>query len=86
MDIAPDYLRHDKFYDLEQNIWIDAVKIGDKYIAVPSRNLSRETFITLSLHFVSVSNTEAIITALTTFKVGRNDLIRAPIAFRNLSI
>jgi len=84
--MVPDCRRHDKFYDPEQNIWIDAVKIGDKYIAVPSRNSSSETFITLSLHFVSVSNIAALITALTALKVGRNDLIRAPDAFGNLSI
>ena len=38
VNMVSDYLRHDKFYDPEQNIWIDAVKIGDKYIAVPSKN------------------------------------------------
>ncbi len=38
VNMVPDYLRHDKFYDPEQDIWIDAVKIGDKYIAVPSKN------------------------------------------------
>ncbi len=59
------------------------MKIDDKYIAVPSRNSSSETFIPLSLHFVSVSNIVALITALTTFKVGKNDLIRAPSAFRD---
>jgi len=26
VNMAPDYLRHDKFYDPEQDIWIDAVK------------------------------------------------------------
>jgi hypothetical protein len=36
--------------------------------------------------FVSVSNIAALLTALTAFKVGRHDLIRAPSAFRNLSI
>jgi len=36
--------------------------------------------------FVSVSNILALLTGLTAFKVGRHDLIRAPTAFRNLSI
>ena len=36
--------------------------------------------------FVSVSNIAALLTALTAFKVGRHDLIRAPSAFRSLSI
>ena len=84
--MVPDCRRHDKFYDPEQDIWIDAVIIGDQYIAVPSRNSSRETFIPLSLHFVSVSNIAALIVALMTFKVGRYDLIRVPSAFRNSSI
>lgn len=35
--------------------------------------------------FVSVSNAAALLTALTAFKVGRHDLIRAPGAFRRLS-
>ena len=82
----PDCRRHDKYYDPEQDIWIDAVKIGDQHIAVPAHNPSRETFIPFSLHFISVSNIAALITALTAFKVGRNDLIRAPDAFGNSSI
>ncbi len=45
VDMAPDYLRHDKFYDPEQDTWIDAVKIGDQYIADPAQNPSSETFI-----------------------------------------
>ena len=36
--------------------------------------------------FVSVSNIAALITGLTAFKMGKHDLIRAPSAFRNLSI
>ena len=36
--------------------------------------------------FVSVSNIAALLTALTAFKVGRHDLIRAPSAFRSLLI
>ncbi|MBU4222073.1 MAG: hypothetical protein KKA10_10725 [Euryarchaeota archaeon] len=36
--------------------------------------------------FVSVSNITALLTALTACKVGRYDLIRAPSAFRRLSV
>ena len=36
--------------------------------------------------YVSVSNAAALLTALTAFKVGRHDLIRAPGAFRRLNI
>ena len=86
VDMVPDCRQHDKFYDPEQDIWKDAVKIGDQYIAVPSRNSSSETFIPLSLNFVSVSNIVALITALTTFKVGINYLIMAPSPFRDLLI
>ena len=45
VDMAPDYLRHDKFYDPEQDTWIDAVKIGYKYMADPAQNPSGKTFI-----------------------------------------
>ena len=86
VNMVPNYLRHDKFYDPEKDIWIDAVKIEDKYIAVPSRNSSSETFIPHSLHFVSVSSIAALITSLTTFKVGINDLIMAQSVFRDLLI
>ena len=86
VNMAVDYQRHDKYCDPEQDIWIDAVKIGNRYIADPARNQSNETFIPLSLHFVSVSNIAALIVALMTFKVGRYDLIRVPSAFRNSSI
>jgi hypothetical protein len=34
--------------------------------------------------FVSIGNIAALLTALTAFKVGRKDLIRAPTAFRRL--
>jgi len=81
VNMVLDYLRHDIFYDPEQNIWIDAVEPGDKYIADPAQNPSSETYIPLSLHFISVSNIAALITSLTTFKVGRNDLIMAPSVF-----
>ncbi len=36
--------------------------------------------------YVSVSNAAALLTALTAFKVGRHDLIRAPGAFRKLNV
>ena len=68
VNMAQDYLRHDRYYDPEQDIWIDAVKKGDQYIAVTCRNSSRGSFIPLPLHFVSVSNIAALITALTAFK------------------
>jgi len=45
VDMVPDYLRHDKFYDPEQDIWIDSVKIGDQYIADTVQNPSSKTFI-----------------------------------------
>jgi len=42
--------------------------------------------IELAKIFVSVPNITALLTALTAFKVGRHDLIRAPSAFRRLLI
>ena len=36
--------------------------------------------------YVSIGNIAALLTALTAFKVGRHDLIRAPSAFRRLNI
>jgi len=36
--------------------------------------------------YVSISNIAALLTALTAFKVGRHDLIRAPRAFRRLNV
>ena len=36
--------------------------------------------------FVYISNITALLTGLTAYKVGRNDLIRAPSAFRKLSV
>ena len=45
VDMEPDYLRHDKFYDPEQDTWIDTVKIGDQYIADTVQNPSSKTFI-----------------------------------------
>ncbi|MCD4847457.1 MAG: hypothetical protein K8R76_04625 [Candidatus Aegiribacteria sp.] len=54
VNMVPDYLRHDKFYDPEQNIWIDAVKSGERYIADPAQNPSSKSFIPLSLQNVNV--------------------------------
>ena len=54
VDMEPDYLRHDKFYDPEQDTWIDAVKMGKNYIADPAKNPSSETFIPLSLQNINV--------------------------------
>ena len=53
VDMAPDYLRHDKFYDPEQDTWIDAMEIDNKYIADPAQNPSSETFIPLSLQNIN---------------------------------
>ncbi|MBC2698065.1 MAG: hypothetical protein HF974_06945, partial [ANME-2 cluster archaeon] len=53
VDMVPDYLRHDKFYDPEQDTWIDAVEINNKYIADPAQNPSSETFIPLSLQNIN---------------------------------
>jgi hypothetical protein len=54
VDMVPDYLQFDKFYDPEQDIWIDAVEIDNKYIADPAQNPSSKTFIPLSLQNVNV--------------------------------
>ena len=54
VDMVPDYLRHDKFYDPEQNTWIDAVESGNRYIANPAQNPSSESFIPLSLQNINV--------------------------------
>jgi len=54
VNMVPNYLRHDKFYDPEQNTWIDAVKSGERYIADPARNPSSESFIPLSLQNINV--------------------------------
>ncbi len=53
VNMVPDYLQHDKFYDPEQDTWIDAVKIGEQYIADPAQNPSSETFIPLSLQNIN---------------------------------
>jgi len=45
VNMAPDYLQDDKFYDPEQDTWIDSVKIGDQYIADTVQNPSSKTFI-----------------------------------------
>ena len=54
VNMVPNYLRHDKFYDPEQNTWIDAVKSGKRYIADPAQNPSSKSFIPLSLQNINV--------------------------------
>jgi len=54
VDMVPDYLQYDKFYDPEQDIWIDAVKIGDQYIADPADNPSGRTLIPLAVQNVNL--------------------------------
>ena len=54
VDMVPDYLQFNKFYDPEQGIWINAVKMDKRYIADPTKNPSSETFIPLSLQNVNV--------------------------------
>jgi len=54
VDMSPDYLKHDKFYDPERDAWIAAVKTGKRYISDPAQNPSSETFIPLSLQNVNV--------------------------------
>jgi hypothetical protein len=54
VDMEPDYLQYDKFYDPEQGIWISAVKMGNRYIADSTKNPSSETFIPLSIQNVNV--------------------------------
>jgi hypothetical protein len=49
VDMEPDYLQHDKFYDPEQDTWIDAVKIGDSRYSPES---IKQDFHPLSLNFV----------------------------------
>ena len=45
VNMALDYLRHDKFYDPEHDTWIDAVKLGNQYIAHPAQSPSIETIL-----------------------------------------
>jgi hypothetical protein len=55
VDMEPDLLRHDVFYDPDQDKWIDPKKTVDKkYIPDPAENPSGETFIPLSLQNINV--------------------------------
>ena len=54
VDMVPDYLQFDIFYDPEQKKWIEAVKMGSIYIANPAENPSGETFIPLAVQNVNV--------------------------------
>jgi len=54
VDMEPDCLRHDKFYDPERDTWIDVVEMGNRYIADPTKNPSSKTFIPLSLQNINV--------------------------------
>ena len=46
VDMAPDCLRHDKYYDPEQNIWTNAVKIGDQYNRLIQEFINRNIYFT----------------------------------------
>jgi hypothetical protein len=58
VDMEPDFLRHDVFYDPDKDEWIDAKKTvsgdGTRYIPDPAENPSGETFIPLSLQNINV--------------------------------
>jgi hypothetical protein len=58
VDIEPDFLRHDVFYDPLQDKWIDPKKTvggdGIRYVPDPAENHSGETFIPLSLQNINV--------------------------------
>ena len=69
-----------KIYDLR--ITIERKKsyevVGYNHSKMPARRIEWAKL------FVSIGNMTALLTALTAFKVGRQDLIRAPTAFRRL--
>jgi hypothetical protein len=58
VDMEPDLLRHDVFYDPLQDKWINPKKIvngdGTRYIPDPAENPSGETFIPLALQNINV--------------------------------
>jgi hypothetical protein len=55
VDMEPDFLRHDVFYDPDQDEWIDAVRgVDGKYVADPKSNPSSKTFIPLALQNINV--------------------------------
>jgi hypothetical protein len=54
VDMEPDFLRHDVFYDPEQDKWIDAVRgVDGKYVADPKLNPSPRVFIPLALQNIN---------------------------------
>ncbi|KAF5428031.1 hypothetical protein C5S42_03950 [Candidatus Methanomarinus sp.] len=54
VDMEPDFLRHDVFYDPDKDEWIDAVRGMDgKYVADPKSNPSSKTFIPLALQNIN---------------------------------
>jgi hypothetical protein len=54
VDMEPDLLRHDVFYDPDQDKWINPKKTVDKkYIPDPAENPSGETFIPLALQNIN---------------------------------
>ncbi|MEA3295518.1 MAG: hypothetical protein U9P81_11255, partial [Euryarchaeota archaeon] len=54
VDMEPDFLRHDVFYDPDQDKWIDAVRgVDGKYVADPKSNPSSKTFIPLALQNIN---------------------------------
>ena len=54
VDMEPDYLQYDSFYDSEKKTWIDAIKMGDRYIANPAKNPSGKTLIPLAVQNVNL--------------------------------
>jgi hypothetical protein len=58
VDMEPDFLRHDVFYDPEQDEWVNPKKTvggdGIRYVPDPTENPSSKTFIPLSLQNINV--------------------------------
>jgi hypothetical protein len=55
VDMEPDFLRHDVFYDPDKDEWIDAVRgVDGKYVADPKSNPSSKSFIPLALQNINV--------------------------------
>ncbi|MCD4846061.1 MAG: hypothetical protein K8R25_16405 [Methanosarcinales archaeon] len=54
VDMEPDFLRHDVFYDPDKDEWIDAVMgVDGKYVADPKLNPSPRVFIPLALQNIN---------------------------------
>jgi hypothetical protein len=57
VDMEPDFLRHDVFYDPDKDEWIDAKKTvsgdGTRYVPDPAENPSGESFIPLALQNIN---------------------------------